>query len=105
MVAFAANAPQCVGAEVAHTEPDDPEPLPLADVDQFVPQQVRRLGAGANDDQGAQGDPRSATGYRAADPQPVSIAAFDRHREILTQPRAAPQRRGGNGRSLRTAVR
>ena len=95
-MALTSRPPHHVGTEVPHAEPDNPEPLPLTDVDQFVPQQIRRLCAMADNHQGTQGDACGTARHRPTDPQPVSIAAFDRHSSMLTRHDGTTARQHGS---------
>src|SRR3954465_7739752 len=74
-----AQPPHDVGAEVAHTEADHTESLPLPDVHKFVTQEVRRRFAPSNDHQRADGDAVGALRYRATLPQAEALSMFDRH--------------------------
>src|SRR3954471_19054812 len=71
--------PHGIGPQVAHAEPDHAEALPLADVHEFVTQQIRRRLTSANDDQWADGDAVSALRYRTTFPQAEALSMFDRH--------------------------
>src|SRR3954465_9545729 len=74
-----AQPPHDVGAEVAHTEADHTESLPLPDVHKFVTQEVRRRLAPSNDHQGADRDAVGTLRYRATLPQAEALSMFDRH--------------------------
>ena len=76
----AAQAPAAVGAEVAPQEPDRPEAVPLADVLQFVPEEVVVPGGAAADrDDGADGDGVRTVRDGTADPEPVVVVPPEAH--------------------------